>query len=396
MAIWFTVRIYEPFGDNPKPSFSVVGTSRGFTGQEQDDDTGLLNMVGRIYDPLTSRFTTPNQTTEAPLSSEKLDRSLPVSSQGLNGYSYGLNNPLRFSDPTGLLPVEATRGSLVQPDWAAVSRLSSAVLGAINALTPTLGSVPVPSARHTGQNAGAANVNSNGALAIDPAAMSSSASGPTHGVRMGPEAASGPRAGSQSGANSGAARRGSGSRSATGQRRSAGESAAGGKSCCGPHSPSERLRKNENFANLPADVQAEITIAQAKFTAELIAWEIGGSLALRWAAKSFRLVAGALRAARGAQRTVIGKLKDLGSLKPGENTLLKHLPDQGSVRGNWAQNSGVLRREMGKGVPLRDASVSAKTGDLIRSPGSFLEAERNLLQSRGWTYNPSTTLWSPP
>lgn len=34
-------------------------------------------------------------------------------------------------------------------------------------------------------------------------------------------------------------------------------------------------------------------------------------------------------------------------------------------------------------------------GQLIQYPGSFLNAERNLLQTKGWTYDPKTTLWWP-
>jgi hypothetical protein len=103
--------------------------------------------------------------------------------------------------------------------------------------------------------------------------------------------------------------------------------------------------------------------------------------------------------ARGTEKgsqTAIGKVKDLQGLGPGENTLLKHLPDQGSPRANWAQNSGVLRREMSKGRPIRDASVDPTTGNLIEYPGSFLNAERNLLREHGWTFEPGTGLWSPP
>jgi len=91
---------------------------------------------------------------------------------------------------------------------------------------------------------------------------------------------------------------------------------------------------------------------------------------------------------------VIGKLDDLKNLGPGENTLLKHLPNQGSPKLNWQQNSSVLRTEMGKGLPLRDASVDS-AGNLINNTG-FLRAERGLLQQHGWTYNPQTRLWSPP
>ena len=102
------------------------------------------------------------------------------------------------------------------------------------------------------------------------------------------------------------------------------------------------------------------------------------------------------RAAEGGKRTVIGKVKDLDELGPGENTLLKHLSNQGNPKANWKQNSGVLRREMGKGRPIRDASVDPATGQLINYPGSFINAERGLLRDRGWSYDPTSRLWNPP
>jgi hypothetical protein len=97
-------------------------------------------------------------------------------------------------------------------------------------------------------------------------------------------------------------------------------------------------------------------------------------------------------------RAVIGKLDDIAAakLRPGENNLLKHLEgDLGSPKANWARNSSVLRTEMKKGLPIRDASVDRLTGELLNNTG-FLRAERNLLQSHGWTYDPATTMWSPP
>ena len=43
------------------------------------------------------------------------------------------------------------------------------------------------------------------------------------------------------------------------------------------------------------------------------------------------------------ETTVIGKIKDLENLGPGESTMLDRLPNQGSPKLNWQQNSGVLR-----------------------------------------------------
>ncbi len=92
--------------------------------------------------------------------------------------------------------------------------------------------------------------------------------------------------------------------------------------------------------------------------------------------------------------TAIGKITDLGNLMPGEKTLLRQLPNRGNPKANWKQNSGVLRRVMGKGSPIRDASVEPN-GELIQYVRSFLNAERNLLRSMGWKYDSSTTLWRP-
>jgi hypothetical protein len=98
-------------------------------------------------------------------------------------------------------------------------------------------------------------------------------------------------------------------------------------------------------------------------------------------------------AARGTT-TVIGKLDDLKNLAVGERSLLARLPNLRSPRANWAQNSGVLRQEMALGRPIRDASIDS-TGALINNTG-FLRAERALLESHGWAYNPRTTMWYPP
>ncbi|MGH8488167.1 MAG: RHS repeat-associated core domain-containing protein [Gammaproteobacteria bacterium] len=66
-------------------------------------------------------------------------------------------------------------------------------------------------------------------------------------------------------------------------------------------------------------------------------------------------------AGRAADSTVIGKLNDIkaAKLQPGEKTLLDLLPDQGNAKANWKQNSSVLRQEIQKGQPIRDASVDS-------------------------------------
>lgn len=65
-------------------------THRGFTGHEMLDAVQLVHMGGRIYDPLTARFLSPDPFVQS-----------PDNLQNLNRYSYVLNNPLSFTDPSG-------------------------------------------------------------------------------------------------------------------------------------------------------------------------------------------------------------------------------------------------------------------------------------------------------
>jgi RHS repeat-associated protein len=62
----------------------------GFTGHEHLDLFEMVNMEGRIYDPLLGRFLSPDPYVQA-----------PDYTQSLNRYVYCLNNPLSLTDPTG-------------------------------------------------------------------------------------------------------------------------------------------------------------------------------------------------------------------------------------------------------------------------------------------------------
>jgi len=66
------------------------GSTRGFTMHEHLDEFKLINMNGRVYDPLVGRFLSPDPFVQ-----------MPDYSQSYNRYSYAFNNPLRFSDPSG-------------------------------------------------------------------------------------------------------------------------------------------------------------------------------------------------------------------------------------------------------------------------------------------------------
>lgn len=63
---------------------------RGYTGHEMMPEYGLINMNGRLYDPIVGRFLSPDNYVQ-----------LPDFSQNFNRYSYCLNNPLKYTDPSG-------------------------------------------------------------------------------------------------------------------------------------------------------------------------------------------------------------------------------------------------------------------------------------------------------
>jgi RHS repeat-associated protein len=81
-------------------------TDRGYTGHEHLDQFGLINMNGRIYDPVLGRFLGVDPVIQA-----------PDYSQSFNGYSYSFNNPLKYIDPTGFVADGLTIYDLVNNLW---------------------------------------------------------------------------------------------------------------------------------------------------------------------------------------------------------------------------------------------------------------------------------------
>jgi RHS repeat-associated protein len=93
---------------------------------------------------------------------------------------------------------------------------------------------------------------------------------------------------------------------------------------------------------------------------------------------------------KGGGRLVIGRGGDLsksGALNKGERIL--KWPPTGSAKSEWRKNSSLLRQEMNKGRPIRDASPG-------NDKGMYLNAERNLLKDRGWTFDSKANYWLPP
>jgi len=95
---------YEPFAvvrqdeDTLKapgipPNLSFPLTTRGFTGHEHYPQFKIINMNGRLYDPVICRFFSPDNFVQA-----------PEFSQDYNRYSYCRNSPLKYTDPDGMTP----------------------------------------------------------------------------------------------------------------------------------------------------------------------------------------------------------------------------------------------------------------------------------------------------
>jgi len=78
---------YEP---GSEPALMIAG--RGHTGHEHLPWFNTINMNGRLYDPLSGMFFSPDNYVQS-----------AENSQNFNRYSYCINNPLKYLDPSGYL-----------------------------------------------------------------------------------------------------------------------------------------------------------------------------------------------------------------------------------------------------------------------------------------------------
>lgn len=80
---------YDPWGVQIV-SKNDINFARGYCGHEMLNWFQLINMNGRMYDPVLGRFLSPDNYVQ-----------MPTSSQSFNRYSYCMNNPLKYTDPSG-------------------------------------------------------------------------------------------------------------------------------------------------------------------------------------------------------------------------------------------------------------------------------------------------------
>lgn len=98
---------YDPWGArrnptnwNEKDSRTSWILNRGYTGHEHIDQFGIINMNGRVYDPLTAQFFSPDPVLQA-----------PGNWTNYNRYTYCMNNPFKYTDPSGYIMVNDEEGN---------------------------------------------------------------------------------------------------------------------------------------------------------------------------------------------------------------------------------------------------------------------------------------------
>ncbi|WP_165728396.1 RHS repeat-associated core domain-containing protein [Pseudoalteromonas sp. 31A1] len=85
--------------------------SKGYTGHKELSDLGIIHMGGRIYDATLGRFLQADPHIQA-----------PTNSQNYNRYSYVLNNPLSYTDPSGYFFSKL---------WKGVKKFASVIIVAV-------------------------------------------------------------------------------------------------------------------------------------------------------------------------------------------------------------------------------------------------------------------------
>jgi RHS repeat-associated protein len=95
---------YQPYGERvPLASGGCSPDDRGFIGDRHDDDTGLIDLNARWYDPALARFTSADDWD--PIDVEAAFQGGAIgwlaNAVGTNRYAYAGNDPLNKADPNG-------------------------------------------------------------------------------------------------------------------------------------------------------------------------------------------------------------------------------------------------------------------------------------------------------
>jgi RHS repeat-associated protein len=108
--------MYDPWGKQHVVNTSLLtytspATSKGYTGHEMVNDFEVIHMGGRTYNPVLGRF----------MQADPFIQS-PTNLQSYNRYSYVLNNPMSYTDPSGYFFKKL--GKLIKDNWRALASIA--------------------------------------------------------------------------------------------------------------------------------------------------------------------------------------------------------------------------------------------------------------------------------
>ncbi|WP_125781906.1 toxin TcdB middle/N-terminal domain-containing protein [Pseudoalteromonas rubra] len=148
---------YDPFGQQYAMSEGLGSLfegymRQGFTGHEMLNEVNIIHMNGRIYDPTLGRFLQADPHIQA-----------PQNSQSYNRYSYVLNNPLSYTDPSGYFfnPLKKLGRNIIR---AATKIFGKEVVNIVGTIVATVYGGPAGAAIWTYEYNRAMGVPSSGAL----------------------------------------------------------------------------------------------------------------------------------------------------------------------------------------------------------------------------------------
>jgi RHS repeat-associated protein len=102
---------YMPFGGMRAHSGTTTSNYK-YTDQELDAENGLYNYDARMYDPIIGRFISPDTIVPE-----------PYNPQSLNRYTYCLNNPLIYVDPSGYVLADINADGHIDPDESTLDEI---------------------------------------------------------------------------------------------------------------------------------------------------------------------------------------------------------------------------------------------------------------------------------
>jgi len=121
---------WTDYAPGSEPALFVAG--RGFTGHEHLPWFNLINMNGRVYDPLTGQFLSPDNNVQS-----------PDFTQNFNRFTYCLNNPLKYTDITGYTWLSNFGDWLGSVGKKIVTTATAIAVGAAVACIPGLNAVGI-------------------------------------------------------------------------------------------------------------------------------------------------------------------------------------------------------------------------------------------------------------